>query len=136
MAERKVLIVDDERPISMMLEIAFKRKGYVVHTAQSGAEALAILDDEQIWVMFLDLNMPHMNGLQLCRKIKEKYPMAITHAVTGYGGLYELFDCREAGFEDYFLKPVDISVLYKAAEDSFARIDRWMQNMPTDSLVH
>jgi DNA-binding response OmpR family regulator len=75
--------------------------------------------------MFLDLNLPGMNGMDLCRRIKKDKPMAIVFAVTGYASLFELVDCREAGFDDYFKKPVDMKSLVKAANDAFERIDRW-----------
>jgi CheY-like chemotaxis protein len=53
-----------------MFELAFSKKGYTVRCAEKSAEeALEILKDEKIMVMFLDLNMPGMNGVELCRKI-------------------------------------------------------------------
>jgi len=75
--------------------------------------------------MFLDLNMPGMNGVTLCERIRKDTPLAIIHAVTGYASLFELSDCREAGFDDYFYKPVKLSLLLKAAEDAFNKLDRW-----------
>lgn len=54
--------------------------------------------------------------------------MTIIHALTGYGKIFELFECREAGFEDYFLKPVNLSLLFDVAEGAFKKIDRWFNN--------
>jgi DNA-binding response OmpR family regulator len=123
--ERKVLFVDDEKQILDLLEKAFTKKGYAVRRAANADDAKKILEAEKINVVFLDLNMPGTNGVELCRWIKAENPVAIPHAVTGYGRLFELFDCREAGFEDYFLKPVNLSLLFSAAESAFERIDRW-----------
>jgi CheY-like chemotaxis protein len=75
--------------------------------------------------MFLDLNLPNMNGIELCRQIKHDKPMAIVYALTGYASMFELADCREAGFDDYFTKPANMSALLKAAEDGFEKIKRW-----------
>ena len=123
--EKKIIIVDDEKMIRNMLETAFTREGYTVTCAESAEEALEILPTYKAQVMFLDLKLPGMNGLELCRTIRDLYPMAITYAITGYASLYELSDCRKVGFEDYFTKPVDLKTLFKAATDSFEKIRRW-----------
>ncbi len=125
MSNRKILVVDDEEAILNLFEQAFSRDGYKVRTAESAEEALELLKGEKIQVMFLDLNMPGMNGIDLCKEIRKDFPMAIIHAVTGYSSLFELADCREAGFDDYFTKPVNLIALQKAAKDAFEKLDRW-----------
>ncbi len=125
MSKKRILVVDDEELIRDMLEQAFEQAGYEVRSAESAEGALEILKDEKFWVMFLDLNLPGMNGVELCRKIRKDHPLAIVHAVTGYVSLFELSDCREAGFEDYFSKPVNLEVLFKAAKNAFEKLDRW-----------
>jgi DNA-binding response OmpR family regulator len=125
MSGKKILVVDDEKAIISLLKQAFSRAGFEVRPAESAEEALKVLEQNDITVMFLDLNLPGMNGMDLCRRIKKDKPMAIVFAVTGYASLFELVDCREAGFDDYFKKPVDMKSLVKAANDAFERIDRW-----------
>jgi len=125
MSEKKILVVDDEKAILNLLKQAFLRAGFVVVPAESAEEALTVLEQEELYVMFLDLNLPGMNGIELCRRIKKDKPMAIVFAVTGYASLFELADCREAGFEDYFKKPADIKTLVKVANDAFERLERW-----------
>jgi DNA-binding response OmpR family regulator len=125
MSDKKILVVDDEKAILNLLKQAFSRAGFEVRPAESAEEAAKIMAQEDITVMFLDLNLPGMNGMDLCRRIKKDKPMAIVFAVTGYASLFELADCREAGFDDYFKKPVDTKSLIKAANDAFERIDRW-----------
>ena len=125
MDEKKILVVDDEPQIRKMYSLALTRAGYTVKTAESAEKALDILKNERYWVMFLDLNLPGMNGIELCRKVRNEWPMAIPYAVTGYASLFELSDCREAGFEDYFIKPINLSVLIDAAKHSFEKLARW-----------
>lgn len=125
MAERKILVVEDEPRICLLYSRFFSREGYTVQTAESAEEALGILEDERIKVMFLDLNLPGMNGVDLCRQIRREWPTAICHAVTGYDSQYALRNCREAGFEDYFIKPVALSDLLVAAEHAFEKLARW-----------
>ena len=109
MSEKTILVVDDETSILNMFKLAFSKKGFSVKTAASAEEALSLLETEKIHVMFLDLNLPEMNGIELCRTIKKQMPTAILYALTGYASLFELSDCRDAGFDDYFKKPVSMA---------------------------
>lgn len=123
--EKKLLIVDDEKMIRDVLNRAFQREGYTVALAESAEDAIDLLKIEKIMVMFLDLKLPVMNGIDLCRYIRKDNATAIIYALTGYASMFELSDCRDAGFDDYFSKPVDLDVLFKAAEDAFSKISRW-----------
>ena len=125
MDEKKILMVDDEQSIREMYSQAFSSAGYMVKAAESAEEAMQILENERYWVMFLDLNLPEMNGVDLCRQIRSDYPMSICYAVTGYASLFELHDCRQAGFEDYFTKPASLLDLLDAAARAFTKIERW-----------
>ncbi|MCP4718454.1 MAG: response regulator [Desulfobacteraceae bacterium] len=125
MSDKKILVVDDEEAIINLLTQAFSRAGYTVLSAPNAADALKMLENEEIKVMFFDLNMPEMNGVELCREVKKNIPMSLIYAVTGNASLFELADCREAGFEDYFKKPVNIKTLIKTADDSFEKLERW-----------
>ncbi|MBW2164395.1 MAG: response regulator [Deltaproteobacteria bacterium] len=126
MSEKKILVVDDEENIRDVFEQAFSRAGYMVRLAESAEEALEILKDDKIQVMFLDLNLPGMNGVELCKQIRKDLPIAIIHAVTGYSRpLFEFSDCRDAGFDVCFNKPVKLAVLLEAAEKAFNKLDTW-----------
>ncbi len=128
MLKKKILVTDDEKAILMLFEKAFSRKGFEVRTASSAKEALALLENEEISVMFLDLNMPEMDGLELCRQIKKDRPMSIIFAITGYASMFELVKCRDVGFDDYFKKPVDLKKLINASNDAFEKLNRWKKS--------
>ena len=128
--EKKVLVVDDEAAIRKLLDKAFRKKGYTVVLAESAEEALEILKDDYIQVMFLDLRLPGQNGIELCREIRKANPIACIYAMTGYSSLFELSDCRDAGFDDYFIKPVDLVVFLNTAEDAFSKLERWKKKVP------
>ncbi len=123
--KKQILLVDDENLIREMLTDAFTKQGYKVWSAAGGKEALKILKHQSVNVMFLDLNMPEMNGIELCRQIRRDKPMAIIYALTGFASLFELSDCREAGFDDYFTKPAKLDDLFNAAAEAFEKIGRW-----------
>jgi DNA-binding response OmpR family regulator len=125
MGEKKILLVDDEIMILQMLQEALSLQGYKVITAESAEKALEVLAKESIMVMFLDLNLPGMSGIDLCRKIRIDNQIAVIHALTGYSNIYGLLECRGGGFDDFFIKPIGLKTLFKAAEDAFEKIDRW-----------
>ena len=124
---KKILVVDDQDAICRIFQLAFTSRGYEVHTADSGEAALEILARDPIHLIFLDINLPGMNGLDLCRTIRKNIPMANIFALTGYGSLFQLSHCREAGFDDYFKKPARITDLVTAAQDGLNRLKRWQR---------
>ena len=128
MSEKKILVVDDEETIRDMLQQAFTKAGYVVRLAESAEKAIEILRQESIMVMFLDLKLPGMNGVELCRQIRKENQIGIIYALTGYTDLFGLIECRGAGFDDFFTKPASIESLLEAAQDAFKRIERWKLN--------
>ena len=123
--EKKILVVDDDEVLRNLFEQVFKDNGYSVWAAESAEQALEILEKEDIPVMFLDLQLPGITGEQLCCNIRTNNPIAIISAVTGYASRFELALCRDAGFDDYFTKPVDIKTLLAAAAGAFEKLERW-----------
>ena len=126
--EKKILIVHHEAAVRKMLGQAFHLEGCKVITAESAQSALEILSSERCLVLFLDLNLPGMNGVELCRHIKAEYPLAICYAVCADTCLFKLAECRDAGFDDYYSMPTDIKLLQKAVREGFEKIDRWMRH--------
>jgi DNA-binding response OmpR family regulator len=121
----KILVVDDEASIRELFSTVFTEADYEVIAAESGTQALKILQLEDIDVIFLDLKLFGMNGIELCRQIRETKPISIIYAMTGWAPLFEIEECREAGFDDYFEKPLDMDMLLKLVAESFARLNRW-----------
>lgn len=107
--QRTILIVDDEiLNIQTALNI-FYREGYNVLTALSGEEALKKVEDNKIDLVLLDVMMPGISGIDVCRKIREKYsaielPILIS---TLNDTNYELFLSFEAGANDFITKPFE-----------------------------
>ena len=132
--EKHILLVDDEVPVLKMMTRAFTRAGYEVGTAESAEEAMELIKTYKYMVFFLDLNLPGMNGIDLCRRIRKNNPLTILYAVTGFATTFEVFDCRQAGFEDYFTKPVELKKLLEAAEQAFQKLARWKREEESFSL--
>jgi DNA-binding response OmpR family regulator len=109
---KKVLVVDNENSVRNILREFFSYARYSVFTAKSAEEALNILEKENIRVMFLEIVLPDMNGIDLCRKIRGNNHICVIHAFTD--AFYGLVECRAAGFDDFFVKPTEIKLLLKA----------------------
>jgi DNA-binding NtrC family response regulator len=122
---KKILVVDDEASVRDLLKDAFCNEGYKVRLAEGAEPAFEILKEENIKVIFLDLKLFGMNGIELCKQIKKNNPTAIIFAMTGWAALYDIEECREAGFDDFFTKPIQIDLLLKAVDDAFEKLDRW-----------
>ena len=130
--EGRILIVDDELSIRNLFEDIFYGSPYSVCSSESADDALTVLKNEDINVIFLDLKLFGMNGIELCRRIRANKPLAIIYAITGWSGLFEVEECREAGFDDYFTKPLTIDRIQQSVDDAFEKISRWTnrRNVP------
>jgi CheY-like chemotaxis protein len=129
-ADKKILIVDDESSIRELFRSAFSDPVHEVHLAENGEEALIILKQHNIDLIFLDLKLFGMNGIELCRRIRKDKPITIIYAITGWAGLFEVEECREAGFDDFFTKPFQLEAIFKAVENAFENLERWKRKYP------
>lgn len=126
MAQRgKILVVDDEVSVRNLFQSFFTEEGYDVLLAEGGQDALVTLQLQDIDVIFIDLKLFGMNGIELCRQIRKTRPVSIIYAMTGWSALFEIGECREAGFDDYFEKPLDMEKLLLLVEQAFERLERW-----------
>ena len=121
----KILVVDDEESVRDAMQALFEDCGFAVTVAESAEKALEVLRTDTIQIMFFDLMMPGMSGVDLCKEIRATNPIACIFAMTGYRGLFDLVKCRSAGFDDYFQKPVPLDLLIETAKAAEARLKRW-----------
>ena len=135
MSAKKILVVDDEQIILDMLDNAFSKVGYSVYLATNAREALEILEQESIPLMFIDLGLEKMNGFEFCERIRENNPQAIIYALTGFAVLFGPKEILEAGFDGYLGKPVKLKELYQIAKDSFEKLDRLSEIKPIKRIL-
>jgi DNA-binding response OmpR family regulator len=123
--KEKILVVDDEASVRDLFQSVFAEADYDVILAEGGKDALVILKMYDIDVIFLDLKLFGMSGIELCRQIRKTQPVSIIYAMTGWLELFEIDECREAGFDDYFEKPLDMEKLLVLVGQAFERLERW-----------
>ena len=120
--EQKLLIVDDEAHIRMLLEQTLEEledEGVNFFTAQNGEEAYEIIKTEKPQLVFLDVMMPKMNGMEVCRRVKKELGLNDVFIVllTAKGQELDRQKGQEVGADVYMTKPFDPEkILQKARE--------------------
>ena len=100
-----IMVVDDELIVRESLFHWFKKSGHTVETASSGLEALDKLKKNPFSLLFVDIKMPGMDGLQLLEKVKDEYPDTLVVIITAYGSIESAVKAMRIGASDYLLKP-------------------------------
>jgi two-component system response regulator HydG len=101
----EILVVDDERIVRESLFHWFKNGGYAVATAASGPEALEKMARHPAELLFVDVKMPGMNGIELLEKVKAEYPATVVIIITAYGSIESAVEAMKMGASDYLIKP-------------------------------
>jgi len=100
-----ILVVDDERIVRESFLHWFRKYGCKTEAAASGLEALEKLERYPFDLLFVDIKMPGMDGLELLEKVKQQYPDAIVIIITAYGSIDTAVKAMKMGASDYLLKP-------------------------------
>ena len=103
----EILIIEDERPIAELLKYSLEREGYAVRMAHTGADGLAAIEAALPDLVLLDLMLPDMDGLDICRQVTQqrKVPIII---VSAKNDQVDKIIGLEYGADDYITKPFDI----------------------------
>ena len=111
-----LLFVDDEEEFLATIEEFFESLEYSVFTASNGQEGLLRAKEHQPRAIFLDISMPHMDGTETLRLIREIDPEIRVIVVSGYASAPLARDLLQQGAYDFFQKPVDLMQLHEAVE--------------------
>jgi DNA-binding NtrC family response regulator len=107
MTSTKILIVDDELIMRESLAGWLERDGHDVETAVSGEAALGRLKEIRYDILFLDIKMEGMSGLEVLKQVKENDPDVAVVMITAYGSISSAIEAMKNGAYDYLLKPFD-----------------------------
>jgi CheY-like chemotaxis protein len=120
-ALRKVLVVDDDPVVGKSFDRVLSGKGYVVVTAEDGYDAMAKLQAENYDVVFTDLRMPGMSGLEVAERVRTRQPWTPVVIVTGYGSTKSEERAKAAGVSDFLHKPLSPEVIEQTAAKALAQ---------------
>jgi CheY-like chemotaxis protein len=119
-ALRRVLVVDDDPAVRKSFDRVLTGKGYAVITAESGEEALRKLNEEKYDLVYSDIRMPGMNGLEVAEKIKANRPWTPVVIITGYGTDIAEERAKAAGVKSFLHKPLSPAMIEDSARDVLA----------------
>lgn len=107
----KILIVDDELNMRLVLAAMLKREGYEVASASDGLEALQILRSGRVSAVVTDLKMPRVDGMELLNRINQDYPEVPVIMITAHGTVATAVEALKKGALDYITKPFEMEEL-------------------------
>jgi two-component system, OmpR family, KDP operon response regulator KdpE len=130
----QVLIVDDEQSIRSVLKAVLASFGFAIAEAAEGEEALALLNTAQFDAVLLDISMPGMNGLEICRIIRPGWPSLPIIMLTVQESENAKVEALDAGADDYITKPFHVGELI-ARLRSVIRRSRTMHDATGDGII-
>ncbi len=130
----KILVADDELSILRMLNRNLTRRGYEVITAANGLEALERIEESLPNLIILDLMMPKMDGLEVCRRVREwsQVPIIILSAV---GEERQKVEALDLGADDYLTKPFGMDELQARIRVALRRSNQLKEDSRREDLV-
>jgi DNA-binding response OmpR family regulator len=105
--KKRILVVDDEATLRESLTGQLKAEGYVVSSAEDGDIAIEMLGSTYFDLILLDLKMPHVDGFEVLRFVKEKHPAIKVLVLTGFSDLKNAIDTKGLGADSFIGKPFD-----------------------------
>ncbi|MEP6713793.1 MAG: response regulator transcription factor [Ferruginibacter sp.] len=111
MEERKILVIEDEKKIADTLKFGLAEHGYHVEVAYDGKIGLRIFSSHQFDLVILDINMPGLNGFELCTQIRQQNNAVPVIMLTAMGTLEDKIEGYDAGADDYMVKPFEFKEL-------------------------
>jgi len=109
---QKILVVDDEENIRRVFKKALERKNYIVHTAQNSEEAILKIKSQKYFLVFSDIFMDGMSGLDLLKEVKEVAPQVKVVIMTAQDTMNNTIEAMRMGAYDYISKPFDFDAIY------------------------
>ncbi|MDD5038227.1 MAG: response regulator [Dehalococcoidales bacterium] len=131
----KILVIDDEENIRESSIKLLQRKGYDARGAQSGAEALALIQQESFDLLILDVRMPGMDGIEVLRRATELIPDIQVLMLTGHGTIDTAIEAMEYGAIGFLRKPVTVDNLQKSIDAAIARGNTRKENFRLKALM-
>jgi DNA-binding NtrC family response regulator len=118
---KKILVIDDEQIVRKSCEKTLASEGYSVTSASSGKEGLEYLEKETFSLILLDLKMPDMDGIEILKIAKERWPDTIIIMITGYSTVETAVQALRLGAFNHIEKPFTPSTLLTAVKEAFEK---------------
>jgi YesN/AraC family two-component response regulator len=110
---KKILIIDDEKPVREVLNIALTEEGYSLFIAANGNQGLQIFKKEEPDIVITDVMMPEMDGIEVTKKLKDVSDKVDVVVMSGFGTEELVIEALRAGASNYIKKPIAFDELFK-----------------------
>ena len=117
----KLLIVEDEKDVATALAQVLTRNGYSINIAQNGAQAIELFEINEYDLMMLDLNLPDMDGLEICRIARQQKPALLILILTARDNIQDVVSGLDSGADDYLVKPFHLQEILARIRALFRR---------------
>jgi two-component system nitrogen regulation response regulator NtrX len=121
MVKPRVLVVDDEEPIRKALRMTLEYEGYEVSEASSGIEALTTIERDPADLVFLDIKMPGMDGLEVLEELRERTAVPQVIMISGHGTVQTAVQATKLGAFDFIEKPLETERVLVAVRNAIER---------------
>lgn len=134
--DMKILIIDDERAIRNSLKEILADEGYDVDVAEDGISGIRMTDKEKYNVIFCDIKMPGMDGMEVLGKLKENGIDAAVVMISGHGDIQTAVDCMKKGAYDFIQKPLDLNRILITVKNASERATLVTENKALKKKVY
>jgi two-component system, OmpR family, copper resistance phosphate regulon response regulator CusR len=133
MDERRILIVEDEQKIADALRFGLNEQDFAVDVAYDGLIGQKKMHSEKYDLIVLDINLPGINGYDLCKEMRKKDPQVPVIMLTALSALNDKIEGYDAGADDYIIKPFEFRELLMKIRVLLRRSSQ--QNVPVGNLL-
>ncbi|MBN8253368.1 response regulator [Priestia flexa] len=117
MLTEKILIVDDQYGIRILLTEVLQKEGYQTFQAANGFQAIDIAKEQQLDLVLLDMKIPGMDGIEILKRLKEYDKTIKVIIMTAYGELDMIQEAKDLGALTHFAKPFDIDEIRQVVRE-------------------
>ena len=107
----KILLIEDDKDFSRPLAIGLRKSGYFVDIDESGESGLYQAENFDYDLVLIDLNLPDLDGISICRKLKEHSPEILICIISARDAINHRVEGLDAGADDYLVKPIHLQEL-------------------------
>ncbi len=121
----KILVVDDDKNMTLILSEILKDLGYDVVTAHTAERAMELVETEEFYIVITDLQLPGMSGIDLLRFVKGFNNLIQVFIMTAHSNRQRVIECLKAGATDYFEKPFNTEDVIVSMQAAIRRVHKW-----------
>ncbi len=131
----RILVVDDDAPMRAFVGRNLEARDYRVQEAANGMEALAVLHHDPVELVILDIMMPHLDGYETCRRLREFSDVPVI-VLTAMGDERDVVAALDCGADDYLTKPFGVEELLARIRSVLRRSVRETESEAKDEIIH